>query len=564
MADWQAFATAFLGDTAGYINERKDKADDYADKLAEQAERNKGKLTQLRQAAEAQQGFVVQARGLYASDDQIEAALDSGPTGLQALVDDLSGLKSSFGNAYDAELVAERAQLPETFKALGNLDVYSRYGLGSQTMGDIEAPSGGAFARGMGTDAKARVRAEADAEAFGGTGMSVYDMAELDGVSGYTSKNTSSFLSYVTPKRFNPSAKSDETAVLMDLQRSVQQSSQYQALTQEYDRVVVEDPATKAANQNDILAQQQGLVKSFVDQHINNQVELFGTSYVDEMAATLGLLNYTDDDFTQWRPTPELTEEEALAAEAMSVLNGTGEADAAAVAPVDAGILPVDISEEDALALPVVQTLDTSNDPDAPDMSIVEMPDGSESLRVNMEGGVMVVADPNLIQDMLGKYRPGFGTELSSGTAREVAGLNITRKEAWQDAASKVTYSEYKAMSDEQLAEAGLPTQGIAQGSAFGMLRPSRYFKPEEEASEDAVPVEDISQDPSELLLTNHGVDIMKYMEDAGVVSGDSDQDIQQALQDWYGENSANESLINLGSAASDPSVVYAIRQFLK
>ena len=560
MADWQAFATAFLGDTATYINERKDKADDYADKLAEQAERNKGKLTQLRQAAEAQQGFVVQARGLYASDDQIEAALDSGPTGLQALVDDLSGLKSSFGNAYDAELVAERAQLPETFKALGNLDVYSRYGLGSQTMGDIEAPSGGWFARAMGTDAKARVRAEADAEAFGGTGMSVYDMAELDGVSGYTSKNTSSFLSYVTPKRFNPSAKSDETAVLMDLQRSVQQSSQYQALTQAYDNVVAESPLQQTMTQNGILAQQQGLVKSFVDQHINNQVELYGTSYVDEMAATLGLLNYTDDDFTQWRPTPELTEEEAVAAEAMSVLGGIGEA----VAPVDAGILPVDISEEDALALPVVQTLDTSNDPDAPDMSIVEMPDGSESLRVNVEGGVMVVADPNLIQDMLGKYRPGFGTELPSGTDREVAGLNITRIEAWQDAASKVTYSEYKAMSDEQLAEAGLPTQGIAQGSAFGMLRPSRYFKPEEEASEDAVPVEDISQDPSELLLTNHGLDIMKYMEDAGVVSGDSDQDIQQALQDWYGENSANESLINLGSAASDPSVVYAIRQFLK
>ena len=564
MADWQAFATAFLGDTATYINERKDKADDYADKLAEQAERNKGKLTALRQASEAQQGFVVQARGLYASDDQIEAALDSGPTGLQALVEDLSGLKSSFGSAYDAELVAERAQLPETFKALGNLDVYSRYGLGSQTMGDIEAPSGGWFARGMGTDAKARVRAEADAEAFGGTGMSVYDMAELDGVSGYTSKNTSSFLSYVTPKRFNPSAKSDETAVLMDLQRSVQQSSQYQALTQQYDEVVVQSPEEKADRLRGIQNQQNGLVKSFVDQHINNQVELFGTSYVDEMAATLGLLNYTDADFTQWRPAPELTEEEAVAAEAMSVLDETGEADPAAVAPEDAGILPVDISEEDALALPVVQTLDTSNDPAAPDMSIVEMPDGSELLRVETEYGVQVLNNPDLIQDMLGRYRPGFGTELPSGTDREVARLNIDRKQAWQDAASKVTYSEYKAMSDEQLSEAGLPTQGLAQGAAFGMLRPSRYFKPEEEASEDTVPVEDISQDPSELLLTNHGVDIMKYMEDAGVVSGDSDQDIQQALQDWYGENSANESLINLGSAASDPSVVYAIRQFLK
>jgi hypothetical protein len=39
--DWSAFATAFLGDTAKYINERVDKASEYEDKLKEQAERNK-------------------------------------------------------------------------------------------------------------------------------------------------------------------------------------------------------------------------------------------------------------------------------------------------------------------------------------------------------------------------------------------------------------------------------------------------------------------------------------------------------------------------------------------
>jgi hypothetical protein len=31
MADWTAFATAFLNDTAGYINERKDKAEEYTE-----------------------------------------------------------------------------------------------------------------------------------------------------------------------------------------------------------------------------------------------------------------------------------------------------------------------------------------------------------------------------------------------------------------------------------------------------------------------------------------------------------------------------------------------------
>jgi hypothetical protein len=41
---WEDFATAFLKDTAGYINDRKDKADDYKDRLLEDAERNKVSL----------------------------------------------------------------------------------------------------------------------------------------------------------------------------------------------------------------------------------------------------------------------------------------------------------------------------------------------------------------------------------------------------------------------------------------------------------------------------------------------------------------------------------------
>ena len=39
MADWQAFATAFLTDSAKYITENKDRAAEYRDKIKEQAEK---------------------------------------------------------------------------------------------------------------------------------------------------------------------------------------------------------------------------------------------------------------------------------------------------------------------------------------------------------------------------------------------------------------------------------------------------------------------------------------------------------------------------------------------
>ena len=289
MADWQAFATAFLGDTAGYINERKDKADDYADKLAEQAERNKGKLTQLRQAADAQNSFVGQARSLYASDAQIEAALDSGPEGLSKLVNTLGTLKSTYGTSYNQELVKEAAAIPEAFSPTGNLDTYARYGLGSQTMGDTEAPSGGWFARAMGTDAKARVRAEADAEAFGGTGMSVYDMAELDGVTGYTSRNAGSYLTYNTPKLFNPSNTATAQEDLLARQRAIETSVGYTQYTTAMDaaKSKTQSVVARDAALAELRSQQSAFLKDGMRLYIDSQTTLYGGSYIDAMGDTL-------------------------------------------------------------------------------------------------------------------------------------------------------------------------------------------------------------------------------------------------------------------------------------
>ena len=220
MADWTAFATAFLRDTAGYINERKDKAEDYADKLREQAERNKAKIGKLRSAAKAQQGFISQARGLYATDEQIEAALDSGPTGLQGLVSQLSDLKTKYGDSYDQNLVNDYAKLPEGFKATGNIDPMSRYGLTESIVGDLGAPKGGAFSlnRMLGLDAKERARSELDAEVAGDTGMSIYDLAQISDIAGYESLNPSSFLSYTAPKLMTQGSVSDE---ILDLNTAV-------------------------------------------------------------------------------------------------------------------------------------------------------------------------------------------------------------------------------------------------------------------------------------------------------------------------------------------------------
>ena len=295
MADWQAFATAFLGDSATYINERKDKAEDYADKLAEQAERNKGKLAELRQTADAQNSFVGQARALHATDAQIEAALDAGPNGLSTLVNTLDTLRATYGSNFNADMVKEAAALPEAFSPTGNLDVYARYGLGSQTMGDIEAPKGGWFARAMGTDAKARVRAEADAEAFGGTGMSVYDMAELDSVTGYTSRNSGSYLRYTPPKVFNPANTAAAEEAIYDREQILVDSETYKSFQTRIDGVYAPTQDEANAKVAEIKQERAVWLRNNLTEYARSQQDLYGESWVAAMGPTLQAMGLSSD-----------------------------------------------------------------------------------------------------------------------------------------------------------------------------------------------------------------------------------------------------------------------------
>jgi len=317
MADWQAFATAFLGDSAAYINERKDKAEDYADKLAEQAERNKGKLTELRQVADAQNSFVSQARSLYATDAQIEAALDAGPDGLSTLVKTLDTLRATYGSNFNADMVKEAAALPEAFSPTGNLDVYARYGLGSQVMGDIEAPKGGWFARAMGTDAKARARAEADAEAFGGTGMSVYDMAELDSVTGYTSKASGSYLRYTPPKVFNPANTAAAEEALYDREQILVDSEAYKEFQTRIAKVYAPTEAKANAIVAEIEQERAAWLRNNLTEYARSQQNIFGESWVDAMGPTLQAMGLSSDALKDTgRGTDSTTELPAAAEEA--------------------------------------------------------------------------------------------------------------------------------------------------------------------------------------------------------------------------------------------------------
>jgi len=60
---------------------------------------------------------------------------------------------------------------------------------------------------------------------------------------------------------------------------------------------------------------------------------------------------------------------------------------------------------------------------------------------------------------------------------RAKAQRRIDKSEAYREAASKVTYEEYKGMSDAEKEAAELPTVAVEAGEAFGLLNPKKHFK---------------------------------------------------------------------------------------
>lgn len=205
--DWQAFATAFLGDTAKYINERKDKAEEYEQKQRELAERNRAVVTQRQGIVDQVNSLSLQAiNELGATEEMVKAAIDSGPQGIQTLVTQLQETKTALGTRWTPQAAQAAITLPAGYKSAADvsLDEYVRraYGMPAATTGSYEPAEASWLDRAMGRNAQDRVRAELDREVTAG-GYSIYDINELASQAEYQSLVGGAYVNFVAPKVFN-------------------------------------------------------------------------------------------------------------------------------------------------------------------------------------------------------------------------------------------------------------------------------------------------------------------------------------------------------------------------
>lgn len=217
--DWKTFAEEFLRGTATYINEDKDAARAYREKLKEDAEEGKKVVIKMDVAAKSMLQQTTIAENLGATPGMIAAALTSGPDGITKLATKMQSIKNAYtseGFAYDDAAKAEaitKVELPELYgadfaKPEGGwktlVDKY--FNVGAGTIGDYKAPQQSIFARAMGQNAKDYIRQDLDAEK-GFMGLSTYDLSQLDGTKTYDiGDDTAGYLSWGDLNLFGQSA----------------------------------------------------------------------------------------------------------------------------------------------------------------------------------------------------------------------------------------------------------------------------------------------------------------------------------------------------------------------
>jgi hypothetical protein len=205
---WEAGVEAFLKQTALYINEDKDRASLYRDKLQEKAEKGKTIAIKRDLAAKNILQLTSKAEGLGATPGMIASALSSGAKGILDLTEKMQSIKNEFTsegfewNQEAKDQAALKVELPELYKDFERpasgwqslVDKYYKKGAG--TVGDYQAENQSWFGKALGRNAKDYIRQELDAETKY-AGISTYDLSQLDGTPAYDiGEDTAGFVSW--------------------------------------------------------------------------------------------------------------------------------------------------------------------------------------------------------------------------------------------------------------------------------------------------------------------------------------------------------------------------------
>ena len=497
MADWTAFATAFLNRSAEEMQKGLDKAEDYEDKQRELFEQNKGVMQRRKSISDQVKNTATKLKSMGVPEEMVRAAIAQGASGILDLDRAAQSAVGKYGPAAikdNPDVILGTSSLsPESALMVGegalSIDDYinQTYGISQGEMGSYEAKDVGVMGRLYGVGGRDRARARLDQEA-GAMGMSIYDLNQAAKGSEYESIVGGGYVQYASPKVFTVDQMSDEVNTLSTMVRgALRGNTQYQeAVTQIsskaealQDSIKMNPSATKEHNRlrkelNEARTTKAGLEISVLQPYLQQQSSFYDLdSYQKVMGSAvdniIGVPGFSESVFNQADPVVDM--QETNADEASKPDDLKEELKEELSAPPIPGTITLDADEKTT----EVYTIQDPGVLGGATVTVLERSDGTKVLRID-EAGFMAKS----------------GAMIPAGTILDAA----TTGQVLSDVPSAAT------------------TGDTVEGP-----RPIKV------------------DDATDTLLKSSGVDILKYLKTSGIDKRDDDGSIITAIVDWANEN---------------------------
>ena len=241
--DWQAFSAAFMKDTAANINEKKDAAKTWEETQQALALKNVGTAQKRQQLVDRANGYFQYLKDNGASNDQIQAALDTGADGIVKFAEKVaSAVADRGGRKLTSADTSTIISLPDTFRPAQMDDsamkdyIAKVYGMGGVSKGVGDSANVSLWDRMTGRGAKDMARARLDQNVMY-DGYTALDLNELAQTSEYNNLNPGTMATFLDYKYATPDvvykANSQVDAMITDLR----QSDPYKAAVKELEVV---------------------------------------------------------------------------------------------------------------------------------------------------------------------------------------------------------------------------------------------------------------------------------------------------------------------------------------
>lgn len=332
MADWTAFATAFLNKTSEEIQKGIDKATDYEDKQRELFEQNKGLMQKRKAISDQVKNTATKLKSMGVPEEMVRSAIAEGARGI---IDLDRAVQTAVGK-YGVSAIKDN---PDVILGTSSLDAESSlmvgegsmglddyinqtYGISKGETGSYEAEDVGFMRRMLGVGGKDKVRERLDREA-GAMGMSIYDLNQAAKGSDYESIVGGGYVQYATPKVFTADQMSDEVNTLSTMVRgALRGNTEYQtAVTQiaskeeslqrslQANPTATEEHARLTAELNQARATKAGLEVAVLKPYLRQQASFYDLdSYQKVMGNAvdniIGVPGFSDSVFNQAESDP--------------------------------------------------------------------------------------------------------------------------------------------------------------------------------------------------------------------------------------------------------------------